>query len=76
MYHNYNLIVSNDDKYDNPYECFFDFEALLKQINMSLKTEYLHFFDIRSYLAPNYSYDAFIKSYKCKLESFFPLRYL
>ncbi len=35
---------------------------------MSLKTQHLHFLDIRSYLAPNYSYDAFIKAYKCKLE--------
>ncbi len=40
---------------------------------MSLKTENLQFLDIRSYLAPNYSYDAFIKAYKCKLEKgFFP----
>ncbi len=27
-----------------------------------------NFLDIRSYLAPNYSYDAFIKAYRCKLE--------
>ncbi len=40
---------------------------------MSLKTQHLQFLDIRSYLAPNYSYDAFIKAYKCKLEKgFFP----
>jgi hypothetical protein len=26
---------------------------------MSLKTQHLQFLDIRSYLAPNYSYDAF-----------------
>ena len=40
---------------------------------MSLKTKHLQFLDIRSYLAPNYSYDAFIKAYKCKLEKgFFP----
>ncbi len=40
---------------------------------MSLKTQHLQFLDIRSYSAPNYSYDAFIKAYKCKLEKeFFP----
>ena len=40
---------------------------------MSLKTQHLQFLDIRSYLAPNYSYDAFIKAYKCKLEKgYFP----
>ena len=40
---------------------------------MSIKTQHLQFLDIRSYLAPNYSYDAFIKAYKCKLENgFFP----
>jgi len=40
---------------------------------MSLKTDNLQFLDIRSYLAPNYSYDAFIKAYICKLEKgFFP----
>ncbi len=38
---------------------------------MSLKTQHLQFLDIRSYLAPNYSYDAFIKAYKCKLEKRF-----
>jgi hypothetical protein len=38
---------------------------------MSIKTQHLQFFDIRSYLAPNYSYDAFIKAYKCKLEKGF-----
>ena len=44
---------------------------------MSLKTQHLQFLDIRSYLAPNYSYDAFIKAYKCKLEKgFFPYDYL
>ena len=28
---------------------------------MSLKTQHLQFLDIRSYLAPNYSYDALLK---------------
>jgi hypothetical protein len=36
---------------------------------MSIKTDNLQFLDIRSYLAPNYSYDAFIKAYKCRLFS-------
>ena len=40
---------------------------------MSIKTQHLQFLDIRSYLAPDYSYDDFIKAYKCKLEKgFFP----
>ena len=40
---------------------------------MSITTDHLQFLDIRSYLAPNYSYDAFIKAYKCNLEKgFFP----
>ena len=38
---------------------------------MSLKTQHLQFLDVRSYLAPNYSYDAFIKAYKCKIEKGF-----
>jgi hypothetical protein len=43
---------------------------------MSLKTQHLQFLDIRSYLAPNYSYHAFVKAYKCKIEkSFFPYDY-
>ena len=40
---------------------------------MSLKTQHLQFLDIRCYLAPNYSYDAFIKAYKCKIEKGFSL---
>ena len=40
---------------------------------MALKTTHFKFLDIRSYLAPNYSYDAFIKAYKCTLtKGFFP----
>ena len=43
---------------------------------MSLKTQHLQFLDVRSYLAPNYSYDDFVKAYKCKLEKgFFPYDY-
>ena len=40
---------------------------------MSLKTQHLQFLDVRSYLAPNYSYDDFVKAYKCKLENTAPL---
>ena len=44
---------------------------------MALKTPHFKFLDIRSYLAPNYSYEAFIKAYKCKLnKGFFPYDYL
>ena len=40
---------------------------------MSLKMQHLQFLDIRSYLAPNYSYTAFIEAYKCELKKgFFP----
>ncbi len=43
---------------------------------MSLRAQYLQSLDVRSYLAPNYSYDAFIKAYKCKIEKrFFPYDY-
>ena len=44
---------------------------------MALKTPHFKFLDIRLYLAPNYSYDAFIKAYKCTLSTgFFPYDYL
>ena len=40
---------------------------------IQLTTQHLQFLDIRSYLAPDFSYDDFIKAYKCKLEKgFFP----
>ncbi len=43
---------------------------------MSLKTQPLHFLDVKSYLAPNYSYDSFIKACKCKIEKgLFPYDY-
>jgi hypothetical protein len=38
---------------------------------MSLKSQHLQILDVRSYLAPNYSYDAFIEAYKCKIEKVF-----
>jgi hypothetical protein len=40
MYHNYKPIVSNDDKY-YPYECVFDFEAILKKIESKDETKQL-----------------------------------
>ena len=44
---------------------------------MSLKTQHFKFLDIRSYLAPNYSYDEWIKAYKCKLtKGYFPYDWL
>ena len=44
---------------------------------MALKTPHFKFLDIRSYLAPNYSYADFIKAYKCTLaKGFFPYDYL
>ena len=38
---------------------------------MSLKTQHLQFLDIRSYLAPNYSYDALLKLINVKLKKDF-----
>jgi hypothetical protein len=44
---------------------------------MALKTQHFKFLDIRSYLAPNYSYAAFIAAYKCTLnKGYFPYDYL
>ncbi len=43
----------------------------------SSKTQYLQFLGIWSDLAPNFSYDSFIKAYKYKLEEgCFPYDYL
>ena len=59
--------------------CGENVEFAIKKMSsyMSLRTEHLQFLDIRSYLAPNYSYDAFIKAYKCILtKGFFPYEYL
>jgi len=59
-------------------DCGEEVSFTIKKANayMSLKTQHLQFLDVRSYLAPNYSYDAFIKAYKCKIEKgFFPYDY-
>ena len=59
-------------------DCGEEVSFTIKKANsyMSLKSQHLQFLDVRSYLAPNYSYDAFIKAYKCKLEKgFFPYDY-
>jgi hypothetical protein len=59
-------------------DCGEEVSFTIKKANayMSLKTQRLKFLDVRSYLAPNYSYDAFITAYKCKLEKgFFPYDY-
>jgi hypothetical protein len=51
-------------------ECGETVSFALKKANsyMSLKTQYLQFADIRSYLEPRYSHDAFVKAYKRTLE--------
>ncbi len=57
-------------------DCGEEVSFTIKKANayMSLKTQHLQFLDVRSYLAPNYTYDAFIKAYKCKIEKgFFPM---
>ncbi len=59
-------------------DCGEEVSFTIKKANayMSLKTQHLNFLDVRSYLAPNNSYDAFIKAYKCKIEKgFFPHDY-
>ena len=74
------VVSFNGSKYDinlmkqylhqslNNYSQKVDFAIKGTNTYMSLKTENLQFLDIRSYSAPNYSYDAFIKAYKCTLE--------
>ena len=74
------VVSFNGSKYDinlmkqylhqslNNYEQNVDITIKRTNTYMSLKTENLQFLDIRSYLAPNYSYDIFLKAYKCKLE--------
>jgi hypothetical protein len=41
MYHNFNPIISNNDDKYYPYECAFDFEAMLKQIKTDDETKKL-----------------------------------
>jgi hypothetical protein len=45
-------------------DCGEEVSSTIKKANayMCLKTQHLQFLDVRSYLAPNYSYDAFIKA--------------
>ena len=44
---------------------------------MSLKTEYLKFLDITNYLAPGFSYNHFLKVYKCEqTKGFFPYEWV
>jgi hypothetical protein len=54
-------------------DCGEEVSSTIKKANayMSLKAQHLQFLDIRSYLAPNHSYDEFIKAYKCKIEKGF-----
>ncbi len=68
------VITFNGSKYDinlmqqilhkSLEDCGEEVSFAIKKANayMSLKTQQLQFLDFRSYLAPNYSYDAFIKS--------------
>ena len=44
---------------------------------MCIKTQRLRFMDIRNFLAPNFSYDAFLKAYDCQIKKgFFPYDWL
>jgi hypothetical protein len=54
-------------------DCGEEVSFTIKKANayMSLKSQHLQFLDVRSYLAPNYSYDAFIKAFKRKIEKVF-----
>ncbi len=49
------------------------FTILKANAYMGLKTQQLELLDISSYLASNYSNDAFIKALNVKLKKFFPL---
>ena len=43
----------------------------------ALKTKNLKFLDITNYIAPGYSYDAFVKAYDCHLtKGYFPFEYI
>ena len=45
--------------------------------HMCIKTDSLKFLDISNYLAPGFSYDQFLKAYKCKqTKRFFPYQWL
>ncbi|XP_064607839.1 uncharacterized protein LOC135472313 [Liolophura sinensis] len=46
-----------------------DLEYVIKRNNnhMTLTTPQLKFLDIRNYLAPNYSYDKWVKAYDCRI---------
>ena len=54
-------------------DCGEEVSFTIKKANayMSLTTQHLQFLDVRSYLAPNYSYDAFIKLINVKLKKDF-----
>ena len=44
---------------------------------MCIKTKYLKFLDVRNFLAPNFSYSAFLKAYDCQQrKGFFPYEWL
>ena len=44
---------------------------------MCIKTKYLKFLDVRNFLAPNFSYSAFLKAYDCQQQKgFFPYEWL
>ena len=72
------VVSFNGSKYDinlmkkylhrslNNYSQNVDFAIKRTNTYMSLKTENLQFLDIRSYLAPDFSYDKFIEAYKCE----------
>ena len=45
--------------------------------HMCLKTEHLKFLDITNFLAPGFSYDAFIKAYECsQTKGYFPYEWV
>ena len=83
------VVSFNGSKYDinlmkqylhnslNTYGETVDFAIKKMNSYMSLKTQHLQFLDIRSYLAPDYTYDKFVKAYKCNLtKGYFPYDWL
>ena len=49
------------------------FMVKLNNNYMCIKTKYLKFLDVHNFLAPNFSYSAFLKAYDCQQQKgFFP----
>ena len=53
------------------------FQVKRNNTYMCITTEHLRFMDIRNFLAPNFTYDSFLKAYDCALmKGFFPYEWM